>query len=343
MRKALFLISVITVLACGDVLKSPSQRPPVAVAGANGYNIYLGTEVSLIGVDSSDIDENALTYLWSIVNAPDGSTATLSDTTTVNTSFTPDVVGTYDISLVVNDGTVDSEPDFVTITASYAYGSAVKTIPYPSGITKASDIIYNKAADTLWIVGESGITPLSLIEIDKASDDVIDTILLSEEKALFYDMTWDGQYFWTTGYGWLNGPVEPFIFKIDSTGAVIGMFLCPASDAGGICQGLAWDGTYLWSGAADNKNLVQFSTDGTVQRILSDVFDTVGVYDIAYDSATGNLLVSKNHLFIVDPVSGDVVSDTGVYVYKGDWDGEFFWRADNSTQEIKAIYIGPLE
>jgi len=44
--------------------------------------------------------------------------AALSNSTLVNPTFVADVTGTYVIQLIVNDGTVDSGTDTVTITAN---------------------------------------------------------------------------------------------------------------------------------------------------------------------------------------------------------------------------------
>src|SRR5205823_11368839 len=57
-----------------------------------------------------------LTYAWTLVSRPSGSTAVLTDPATVHPSFTIDVFGTYTAQLIVNDGTVNSAPATVTIS-----------------------------------------------------------------------------------------------------------------------------------------------------------------------------------------------------------------------------------
>ncbi len=74
--------------------------------------------VDLNGSKSSAYDYGALTYLWSFSSVPSGSTAVLNDPTSSRPSFTPDVEGNYGIILVVNDGTSDSNPDMVVVTAT---------------------------------------------------------------------------------------------------------------------------------------------------------------------------------------------------------------------------------
>jgi hypothetical protein len=90
---------------------------PVAVAGQNQSNVPVGSVVQLNGSQSTDVDGNSLTYLWSLITLPAGSNAVLSNTTLVDPTFTADVAnGTYVAQLTVNDGTFNSSPSTVTIT-----------------------------------------------------------------------------------------------------------------------------------------------------------------------------------------------------------------------------------
>jgi hypothetical protein len=90
---------------------------PVANAGAN-KDVTTGLVAFLNGSDSFDADGDTLTYNWTMPSQPGGSTATLTNATTAKPYFTPDADGAYTLSLVVNDGTVDSSPDSVTLTAA---------------------------------------------------------------------------------------------------------------------------------------------------------------------------------------------------------------------------------
>ena len=94
-----------------------SNSPPVAVAGPNQTTV-LGAAVHLDGSGSSDIDGDALTFAWTIVSAPAGSTAALSNATSPTPTFAADRPGEYVVRLVVHDGTTFSEPAFVTITTT---------------------------------------------------------------------------------------------------------------------------------------------------------------------------------------------------------------------------------
>lgn len=94
-----------------------ANSAPTAHAG-DDQSVKTGQRVEVDGRDSQDADGDLLTYQWSFVSVPDGSAAVLEDASSVVATFTPDVDGEYRLSLVVNDGVVDSAPDEVVVTAS---------------------------------------------------------------------------------------------------------------------------------------------------------------------------------------------------------------------------------
>jgi hypothetical protein len=96
------------------VIVTTSNAAPVANAGPD-QDIIAGTLVKLDGSASSDINGDALKFSWSFDARPTGSKATLSSSTAVMPAFTPDLAGTYRLKLVVNDGKIDSQADFVEI------------------------------------------------------------------------------------------------------------------------------------------------------------------------------------------------------------------------------------
>ncbi len=88
---------------------------PVANAGDN-QQVFTGKLVFLDGTASSDHDGVSLTYKWAFTSIPSGSKSILYDDTSMSPTFIPDIMGTYELSLTVNDGTMD-DIDNMTVTA----------------------------------------------------------------------------------------------------------------------------------------------------------------------------------------------------------------------------------
>ena len=99
------------------VTVSTTKHAPVAEAGSD-ITIPFGGTVQLNGYLSYDPDEDPLSYSWTIVSTPSGSTAGLSDPTIVDPTFRPDKKGAYVIQLIVFDGEFSSAPDTMTITTT---------------------------------------------------------------------------------------------------------------------------------------------------------------------------------------------------------------------------------
>jgi len=96
---------------------NPVNDAPVADAGSD-QTVFKGDTVSLYGGGSGDVDGGTLSFQWTFSSVPADSTAALSNPSMVNPIFVPDIVGTYEMQLIVNDGTIDSSPDTVVITAN---------------------------------------------------------------------------------------------------------------------------------------------------------------------------------------------------------------------------------
>ncbi|RZN42782.1 MAG: DUF11 domain-containing protein [Methanosarcinales archaeon] len=86
-----------------------ANQPPVADAGPDQtieQSYYQGADVPLDGSGSYDLDGDPITYSWTWVG---GSAIGVGPTVSLP-------LGTTTVTLVVNDGTVDSSPDTVVIT-----------------------------------------------------------------------------------------------------------------------------------------------------------------------------------------------------------------------------------
>lgn len=99
-----------------DIVAVTPNGAPTANAGTDQV-VYSGALVALNGSGSTDPEGDALNYTWTLVSKPSGSAASLSNFTTSRPSFTADQVGSYEISLVVDDGVDSSAPDSVRVTA----------------------------------------------------------------------------------------------------------------------------------------------------------------------------------------------------------------------------------
>jgi hypothetical protein len=94
---------------------STVNSPPVADAGPDSA-AFVGDTVTLDGTGSFDVDGDPLAFTWSLVGAPAGSAASLSDPAALMPTFTIDQSGTYEIELVVSDAIDDSATDTVFVT-----------------------------------------------------------------------------------------------------------------------------------------------------------------------------------------------------------------------------------
>ncbi|MEA2018423.1 MAG: LamG-like jellyroll fold domain-containing protein [Campylobacterota bacterium] len=112
-KNLIILLFIFLIVGCAEY-ETNSNNIPVADAGDN-QNTNITDTVSLNGSNSKDIDGDDLTYTWSIVSKPDGSSVGLINENNIDPFFQPDTGGEYIISLTVNDGENDSSEDRVTV------------------------------------------------------------------------------------------------------------------------------------------------------------------------------------------------------------------------------------
>ena len=168
----LFSFSSCSVLNLPD--NEGENHKPVANAGDDQI-VSFGDTVQLNGSGSSDEDGDTLSYNWSFTSTPDVSSATLSDPTIGNPTFTPDKSGQYIIQLIVNDAKEDSEPDNITI-------KVFETITISGKILNNGQPVVNKRLDFHYILG------------DWESEEIVSTIYTGGDGSFNFNIQYKNEY-----------------------------------------------------------------------------------------------------------------------------------------------------
>jgi hypothetical protein len=95
------------------VVSTVNSRPRADAGGDR--TVRAGERVVLDGSASDDADGDPLTFAWTVVQRPEGSTAAPEDAAAARTSLLVDRCGAFVVELVVDDGALASEPERVTL------------------------------------------------------------------------------------------------------------------------------------------------------------------------------------------------------------------------------------
>ena len=99
------------------ILTTGNLRPVANITQTGGENpVETGEEITLDGTSSSDGDSDTLSYDWSLLSKPSGSSLVINANTTPSQTHIVDASGTYVFQLVVNDGELASRAVTYTVT-----------------------------------------------------------------------------------------------------------------------------------------------------------------------------------------------------------------------------------
>lgn len=124
------------------ITASMVNAAPVADAGVS-RSVITGAVVSLSGLGSTDANQDRLGYDWRMVSRPAGSVAALRNPKTAGPDFVADLNGDYVVSLIVNDGKLDSAPAFATITATATNATPRAVATGPSTVRVGQTMTFN--------------------------------------------------------------------------------------------------------------------------------------------------------------------------------------------------------
>lgn len=131
----------------GPVTPPATNAVPNARAGG-AQSVLVGTSVQLDGTASTDPEGDALTYAWTLVSRPLGSTAALSASTSPRPSFVADASGSYTANLVVSDGVNTSFASSTVVTAALGNVAPVARAGSDLGAIPGSTVTLSGAASS---------------------------------------------------------------------------------------------------------------------------------------------------------------------------------------------------
>lgn len=118
------------------VIVSSNNVAPTAVATADFNLAIVGSAVHFNGAGSSDPENDAISYAWTITTAPVGSTATLTGATTATPTLIVDKQGTFAVTLIVSDSLGEGSPATVEVVATQPTTNPQIEIIYASDIVE---------------------------------------------------------------------------------------------------------------------------------------------------------------------------------------------------------------
>ncbi|MDC7226581.1 MAG: hypothetical protein PQJ61_07430 [Spirochaetales bacterium] len=115
----IILIAVISIYGCSDMLTEDPNRPPSISLGEDVFVLYPGVEQELDISESFDVDEQSLSYSWSVFDAPDDAVYTLSGEDQPVATFSAETVGDYYLTANVSDEYDEDDVSVLFITVTH--------------------------------------------------------------------------------------------------------------------------------------------------------------------------------------------------------------------------------
>lgn len=260
-------------VAMSSVTVQVGPYSPVAVLNQTQASVLLGGTVTDSAALSYDPNGNPITFSWSIDAAPAGSVATINGATnTPSLSFTPDVAGTYTLTVTVNNGTLSGN-GILTINV-FTTGSGTIPLSYEPLREK-----YNRATDLLFMASAN---PNALHIVNLAS--ATDTAVLLPAAVLDFAVSPDG-----TRAAVLHQGV---VSVVDVVNGVL-LHSWPTNGAQTMVlinnSGLIYLAGQNVGCCSSTLTVIDAGTDATVQTFTS--------YPALYESSSGVLADASNQIF----------------------------------------------
>ena len=134
-------VLVLIFLTCNNCQQN---TPPIASISGESTS-FVGDKLMLDGSGSSDAETDSLIFNWSVISGPDKAGEVLHVKEAGSCYFVPDAGGSYTIELIVNDGTIDSDPATLDIEVIDFHGTwaLISRTPSPTPAEMIDTVVYN--------------------------------------------------------------------------------------------------------------------------------------------------------------------------------------------------------
>ncbi len=288
------------------IITAVVNNSPVANAGGN-QSASFGDTITLDGSLSSDPDGDPLTFSWTFISKPTGSTATLNGANTDTASFVGDVEGNYEVSLTITDDKGANNTDTaIIVVGAFGWDGGGDGTSWGDPLNWTADIVPGIDSTVAITFGDT-ITLNS-------------TVTIAGLELLGGTLNGNGQLTVTDSSTWTSGTLA-------GNGKLILQGATEMSGSGGKSIG--------GSRIIDNSGTVTWTGTGSIQDAggsVSPVFNNLlgGVFDIQNDASFSGTKLTFNN-------DGAVKKTAGT--------GESSWRNitfNNNSSNTVSVEVGTL-